>query len=157
MVVNLKEILEVLGLSSNSESMEHVLRLYLNNNARESLLACVLTALSAIVQNCSNETHKQNKTSKTRLKNINKVGDSTLWIEEIRLVLLRAQLTSGQLQQVEDLIRKYVLFDLMPVRVLFWLLSFFHKCLFIPLWLFSDFMLTLPIKLEQRKEKGTTI
>ncbi|XP_034241448.1 uncharacterized protein LOC117645390 [Thrips palmi] len=103
---DVQEILEVLGMSSNSESMEHVLRLYTNNNARESLLACVLTALSAIVQNCSNETHKQNKTSRTRMRNINDVDDSTQWIEEIRLILLRAQLTSGQLQQVEDLIRK---------------------------------------------------
>lgn len=103
---DVQEILEVLGIPSNSESMEHILRLYSNNDARESLLACMLTALSAIIQNFSNETHKKNKTSKPSLKNINDIDNCTQWTEEIRLILLRAQVTSGQLLQVEDLIRK---------------------------------------------------
>lgn len=93
-------------MTPNSESMEHVLRLYTNNNARESLLACVLTALSVIVQSRSDESSKKDKTSKTRLKMTDDVNDATQWIEEIRLVLLRAQLTSRQLQQVEELLRK---------------------------------------------------
>ena len=102
-----QEILDVLGLTSSSESAKHILRLYLSNNARESLLVCVLTALSAIVHHCHEGGAKHNITLQSSDKKTDNLPQSTQWIEEIRLVLLRAQMTSAQLQQVEELIRKY--------------------------------------------------
>lgn len=93
-------------MTSDSECVEHILRLYSNNNARESLLACVLTALSVMAQSSSQETHKQIKPIRNGQRKSAASGSATQWIEEVRLVLLRAQLTSHQLQQVEDLLRK---------------------------------------------------
>lgn len=104
--VSVQEILNVLGLATASESTKHILRLYSNNSARESLLACVLTALSAIVQHFPDKSTKDD-TSELWAKKTDNLPESTRWVEEIRLVLLRAQLTSVQLHQVEELLRKY--------------------------------------------------
>lgn len=101
---DVQDIMEVFGISAGSEGMDHILRLYFNNNAREPLLVCALTALSAIVENCTQKEEKSPRKNSTPKKE--ETYNTTYWIEEIRLVLLRAKLSSNQLQQVEELLRK---------------------------------------------------
>ncbi|XP_052131388.1 uncharacterized protein LOC113215442 [Frankliniella occidentalis] len=90
---DVQDIMEVFGISAGSEGMDHILRLYFNNNAREPLLVCALTALSAIVENCTQKEEKSPRKNSTQKKE--ETYNTTYWIEEIRL-----------LQQVEELLRK---------------------------------------------------
>ncbi|KAK3930006.1 Oral-facial-digital syndrome 1 protein-like protein [Frankliniella fusca] len=101
---DVQDIMEVFGITVGSEGMDHILRLYSNNNAREPLLVCALTALSAMVENSKQGGDKSPRKNGYQKKE--DICNPTYWIEEIRLILLRAKLTSHQLQQVEDLLRK---------------------------------------------------
>ena len=96
-----KDILETLGIEPESESGLHIVRLYLEGAPRESLLACILTALPAVAS----------APSKPATEPIKDPDNLTYYIEEIRLLLLRARLDKNQLKQLDGVLRRYVCFS----------------------------------------------